>query len=142
VQSLRTLTRARRDLIQSQTAALQRLHDELVPLFPELPRHLPHHASLSDPATLTFLSRYSSAQTIAGADVTALTHTLAEASGKRWGEPEAQTVQQLAQRSAASTRAVTARSVVVRTRLVASARPARPAGRPGACPGGGAGAGR
>jgi transposase len=115
VQSLRTLTRARRDLVQSQTAALQRLHDELVPLFPELVGHLPHHASLSDPAILTFLSRYSSAQTIAGADVMALTATLAEASGKRWGEPEAQAVQQLAQHSAASTRGVAARSVVVRT---------------------------
>jgi transposase len=115
VQSLRTLTRARRDLVQSQTAALQRLHDELVPLFPELVGHLPHRASLSDPAVLTFLSRYSSAQAIAGADVTALTAILAEASRKRWGEAEALAMQQLAQHSAASTRAVAARSVVVRT---------------------------
>jgi transposase len=115
VQALRTLTRARRDLVQSQTAALQRLHDELVPLFPELVGHLPHHASLADPAILTFLSRYSSAQAIAEANVTELTHTLAEASSKRWGQAEALAVQQLAQRSAASTRAVTARSVVVRT---------------------------
>ncbi len=115
VQSLRTLTRARRDLVQSQTAALQRLHDDLVPLFPELVGHLPHHASLSDPAILTFLSRSSSAQAIAEADLTALTHPLAEASSKRWGQAEALAVQQLAQRSAASTRAVTARSVVVRT---------------------------
>ena len=115
VQSLRTLTRARRDLVQSQTAALQRLHDDLVPLFPELVGQLPHRASLSDPAILTDLRRYSSAQAIAGANVTELTHTLAEASSKRWGQAEALAVQQLAQRSAASTRAVTARSVVVRT---------------------------
>src|SRR5262249_13568746 len=33
--ALRTLTRARRDLIQSRTATRQRLHDELVTLFPE-----------------------------------------------------------------------------------------------------------
>lgn len=33
VQALRTLTRTRRDLVQSQTAARQRLQDELVPLF-------------------------------------------------------------------------------------------------------------
>ena len=115
VQSLRTLTRARRDLVQSQTAARQRLHDELVPLFPELVGHLPHHADLADPAILTFLSHYSSAQAIAGADVAELTESLAESSGNRWGEPEAQALQQFAQRSAASTRAVAARSVVVRT---------------------------
>jgi transposase len=115
VQSLRTLTRARRDLVQSQTAALQRLHDELVPLFPELVGHLPHHASLADPAILTFLSRYSSAQAIAAAGLSDLTTSLAETSGKRWGEPEALALQHLAQHSAASTRAVAARSVVVRT---------------------------
>jgi transposase len=56
VQSLRTLTRARRDLVQSQKSARQRLQDELVPLFPELVAHLPHHAGLADPAILTFLS--------------------------------------------------------------------------------------
>ncbi|HEY7356669.1 MAG TPA: IS110 family transposase [Ktedonobacterales bacterium] len=53
VQSLRTLTRARRDLVQSQSAARQRLQDELIPLFPELPRHLPQHADLADPAILS-----------------------------------------------------------------------------------------
>src|SRR5262249_7867579 len=115
VQSLRTLTRARRDLVQSQTAALQRLHDELVPLFPELVSHLPQRASLADPAVLTFLSTSSSAQAIAAARLSDLTTTLTEASGKRWGEPEALAVQQLAQHSAASTRAVAAPSVVVRT---------------------------
>lgn len=41
VQALRTLTRARRDLIQSRTATRQRLHDELVTLFPEFVRFYP-----------------------------------------------------------------------------------------------------
>src|SRR5258708_35102440 len=36
VQALRTLTRTRRDLVQSQSAARQRLHDELAPGCPEL----------------------------------------------------------------------------------------------------------
>lgn len=115
VQALRTLTRARRDLVQSQTAARQRLHDELVPLFPELVGQLPHHADLADPAILTLLSTYSSAQAIARTKLADLTTTLAEASGKRWGEPEAQALISLAQHSAASTRAVAARSLVVRT---------------------------
>ncbi len=115
VQSLRTLTRARRDLVQSQTAARQRLHDELVPLFPELMSHLPHHADLADPAILTFLSQYSSAHAIAAAPLADLTATEAEVSGNRWGEPEALKLAALAQHSAASPRAVPARSLVVRT---------------------------
>jgi len=115
VQSLRTLTRTRRDLVQSQSAARQRLQDELVPLFPELPRHLPQHADLADPALLTFLSRYSSAQAMARADLADMTAILTEASGARWGEAEAQALHHLAQHSAASTRAVAARSLVVRT---------------------------
>ncbi|HEY7128012.1 MAG TPA: IS110 family transposase [Ktedonobacterales bacterium] len=115
VQSLRTLTRARRDLVQSQTAARQRLQDELVPLFPELPRHLPGHADLADPAILSFLSCYSSAQALARADLAEVTDVLASVSGKRWGEAEAQALQHLAQHSAASSRAVVARSLVVRT---------------------------
>ena len=86
-----------------------------MPLFPELVGHLPHRADLADPAILAFLSRYSSAQAMARAALDDVTATLAEASGKRWGEPEAQALQQLAQHSAASTRAVAARSVVVRT---------------------------
>jgi transposase len=115
VQSLRTLTRARRDLVQSQSAARQRLHDELVPLFPELVAHLPGQADLADPGILRWLGHYNAAQTIARADLADLSSTLVEASGRRWGEPEAQAVQVLAQHSAASTRAVAARSVVVRT---------------------------
>jgi transposase len=115
MQSLRTLTRARCDLVQSQTAARQRLQDELVPLFPELPRHLPYRVDLADPAMLTFLSQYSSAQAIARAKLTDLITTLAKASGKRWGEAEAHALQHLAQHSAASRRAVEARALVVRT---------------------------
>lgn len=115
VQSLRTLTRTRRDLVQSQSAARQRLQDELVPLFPELVSHLPQHADLANPAILTLLSRYSSAQALARTTVADLTAILAEASGKRWGEPEAQALHHLAHHSAASTRAVAARTLVVRT---------------------------
>ena len=115
VQSLRTLTRTRRDLVQSQSAARQRLQDELVPLFPELPRHLPQHTDLAHPAILRFLSQYSSAYALARAVLPEVTAALAEASGERWGEAEAQALQHLAQHSAASTRAVAARSLVVRT---------------------------
>ncbi len=115
VQSLRTLTRARRDLVQSQMAARQRLQDELVPLFPELVTHLPDHTALANPAILSFLSQYSSAQAIARAKLTDLTSTLAEASDKRWGQEEAHALAALAKQSAASTRAVPARSLVVRT---------------------------
>src|SRR5258706_9811421 len=46
VQALRALTRTRRDLVQSQSAARQRLHEELVTGFPELVGHLPEHADL------------------------------------------------------------------------------------------------
>jgi transposase len=115
VQSLRSLTRARRDLVQSQSAAGPRLQDELVPLFPELLSHLPRHADLADPAILTLLSRYSSAQAIGHAELADVTTALAQASGGRWGEEEAHALQHLAQHSAASTRAVAARSLVVRT---------------------------
>src|SRR5262249_51756590 len=56
VQALRALTRARRDLVASQSAARQRLHDELVPVFPELVSHLPERADLGSPAVLRRLS--------------------------------------------------------------------------------------
>src|SRR5260221_1173774 len=52
VQALRALTRARRDLVENQRAARQRLHDELVPVFPELVGHLPEHADLGRPGGL------------------------------------------------------------------------------------------
>jgi transposase len=115
VQSLRTLTRARRDLVLSQSAARPRLHDELVPLSPELVAHLPGQADLAHPRILRWLSQYNAAQSIAQADLADLSRALGESSSGRWGEPEAQALQQLAQHSAASTRAVAARSVVVRT---------------------------
>jgi transposase len=91
------------------------LQDELVPLFPELVGHLPHHADLADPAILTFLSQYSSAQAMARAKLKDLTKSLTAASGKRWGPEEAQELATQASQSAASTRAVPARSLVVRT---------------------------
>src|SRR5258707_1772986 len=59
VQALRTLTRARRDLIQSRTATRQRLHDDLVTLFPEFVRFLPRlpgHTDLGNPPVLDLLS--------------------------------------------------------------------------------------
>lgn len=62
VQALRALTRARRDLIGSRSAARQRIHDELVLLFPELMTHLPKGADLGTPAILQLLSTYSSAE--------------------------------------------------------------------------------
>lgn len=115
VQALRTLTRTRRDLVQSQTAARQRLQDELVPLFPELMSHWPHHADLGDLTVLGFLNQYSSAHALARATLAEVTDFLVECSGGRWGQAEAQTLHSLAQHSAASTRALAARSLVVRT---------------------------
>src|SRR5260221_124173 len=79
VQALRTLTRTRRDLVASQSAARQRVHDELVPVFPELVGHLPDHADLGAPAVLRLLTVYSSAQSLARAPLDALSHVLEEA---------------------------------------------------------------
>jgi transposase len=118
VQALRTLTRARRDLIQSRTATRQRLHDELVPLFPELVRFLPTlpgRTDLGEPAVLALLSTYSSAQAMAQVSLDALTTMLERVSGGRWGHDQAHALQELAHLSIASTRAVSARSVVART---------------------------
>ena len=115
VPALRTLTRARRDLVASQSAARQRLHDELVPVFPELVSHLPEHADLGASAVLRLLSVYSSAQALAHAPLDDVVRTLAEVSAGRWGPAHAQALVELAQHSAASTRAVAARAVVVRT---------------------------
>jgi hypothetical protein len=115
VQALRTLTRTRRDLVQSQSAARQRLHDELVTVFPELVGHLPERADLGAPAVLRLLTIYSSAQVLAQVPLDDLGRVLEEASAGRWGHPHAQALQHLAQHSAASTRAVAARAVVVRT---------------------------
>jgi transposase len=115
VQALRTLTRTRRDLVESQSAARQRLHDELVPVFPERVGHLPDHADLGAAAVLRLLSLYSSAQAFAQAPLDGLSQVLDEVSERRWTRAHAQALQDLAQHSAASSRAVTARAVVVRT---------------------------
>jgi len=117
VQALRTLTRARRDLIQSRTATRQRLHDDLVTLFPEFVRFLPRlpgHTDLGNPAVLDLLSTYSSAQALAQVPLEELTTTLERVSGGRWTREQAQALQDLAHHSTASARAVTARSLVAR----------------------------
>lgn len=115
VQALRELTRARRDLVQSRTAARQRLWDELVVVFPELEDHLPAGADLVHPAVLQLLGRYGCAQELASAPLAELSAFLAEQSAGRWGETQARDLQALARGSAASRRAVTARAAVVRT---------------------------
>lgn len=115
VQALRALTRTRRDLIGSRSAARQRVHDELVLLFPELMTHLPKGADLGTPAVLRLLSTYSSAEQLARAEASAVATLLRDHSAGRWGVAEAQALQALAQRSTASTRAVAARGLVVRT---------------------------
>lgn len=115
VQALRELTRARRDLIQSRTAARQRLRDELVVAFPELPAHTPDRCDLATPTVLHLLGAYGSARALAAAPSAEVATLLAERSGGRWGAAQATALQALAARSAASTRAVTARGLVVRT---------------------------
>jgi transposase len=118
IQALRELTRARRDLIQARTAARQRLHDVLVLVFPEFPAalaHLPGRADLGSPSVLQTLSVYSSAQALASAAAQAVAATLQEVSAGRWGAAEAERLQQAARGSTASTRAVAARALVVRT---------------------------
>jgi transposase len=115
VQALRALTRARRDLVESQSAARQRLHDELVMVFPELVSHLPERADLGAPAVLRLLGVYSAAPAVAQARLDDLARVLEEVSERRWGRAQAQALQELAQQSVASSRAVVARALVVRT---------------------------
>jgi transposase len=115
VQELRALTRARRDLVQGQTAAKQRLRDELVVLFPELPEHTPAQCDLLAPAVLRLLEVYSSAHAIAQAAPDDLAALLADVSAGQWTADHAQELQRVARQSAASSRAVGARGVVVRT---------------------------
>jgi hypothetical protein len=64
---------------------------------------------------LTVLSQYSSAQAIASTPLPQLSACLTKASEQRWREAEAEQLQHLAYHSAASSRAVVARSLVVRT---------------------------
>src|SRR5258708_20258743 len=80
VQALRTLTRTRRDLVASQSAARQRVHDELVPVFPALVGHLPKHADLGALPVLHLLSRYTSAQALAQVPLDQLQQVLEDAS--------------------------------------------------------------
>jgi len=115
VQALRELTRARRDLVQSRTAARQRRLDELVVVFPELPEHLPHRCDLAHPAVLHLLATFGTAQALAVAAVADVAALLSQHSGGRWGEAEAVALHRHACGSAASTRAGEARGVVVRT---------------------------
>jgi transposase len=113
VQALRALTRARRDLIQSRTMARQRLHDELVVLFPEFVRFLPTlpgRTDLGDSAILQLLSTASSAHALVQLPLEEVTDLLARVSGGRWGPEHAQALQTLARGSAASSRAVAAGS--------------------------------
>jgi transposase len=118
IQALRELTRARRDLIQARTAARQRLHDELVLVFPEFPQimaQLPGVANLGSPRVLQTLSVSSSAQAVARAAPEAGAATLRAARAGRWGAAEADVLHRAAHGSAASTRAGAARALVVRT---------------------------
>lgn len=115
IQEVRALTRARRDLVQSQTAAKQRLRDELVVLFPELPDHTPEHRALMDPAVLRLVEAYGSAQAFAQAAPDELAALLKEVSAGVWTREQADALQRVARQSAASSRAEAARAVVVRT---------------------------
>jgi transposase len=115
VQELRALTRARWDLVQGQTAAKQRLRDELVVVFPELPTHTPEGSDLMAPALLRLLSAYGSAHALARAPLEDVATLLHAASAGRWAASEAEGLQQLARQSAASSRALSARGLVVQT---------------------------
>jgi transposase len=118
IQALRAVTRTRRDLVEERTATRQRLHDELVVLFPEFVRLVarwPGTTNLGAPAVLGLLSTYPSAQAVARADPDALVARLGEASAGGWGMAEATALATAAAHSAAGTRAVAARGLVVRT---------------------------
>ena len=101
-QGLRELTRARCDLVQSRTAARQRLQDESVVVFPELP---PHPAAV----------RSGRAGAVAVARSPGSAHALtaapaAEHSADRRGGAQARAPQGLARDSAISRRAVRTRA--------------------------------
>src|SRR5262249_46251680 len=84
------------------------LHDELIPVFPELVSQLPDHADLGTLAVLRLLTVYSSAQALAQAPFDDVARLLAEVSQHRWGPAQAQALHTLARASAASARAVAA----------------------------------
>jgi transposase len=115
IQELRALTRARRDLVHAQAAAKQRVRDELVVLFPAWPDHTPGQRALMDSAVLRLLEVYPSAQAIAQAPPNELTALLSRVSAGAWTREQADELQRVAQQSAASSRAVAARGVVIRT---------------------------
>jgi transposase len=115
VQSLRTLTRARRDLVNSHSAMRERVQAELQVVFPELLAHLPMRGDLRTPALVRLLARYNTAEALAQVEPETLTGVLAEVSGGRWGARQALALQELARRSTAGHRALAARSAVVRT---------------------------
>jgi transposase len=118
MQAPREVTRAQRDLVQARTAARQRLHDALVLVFPEFVRllgQLPGSTDLGSPGVRQVLCTYRAAPAVATTPLDVRTATLQEASGGRWGQAEAEVVRLAAQQSAASPRAVAARSLGVRT---------------------------
>jgi len=117
VQAPRALTRARRDVIEDRTAARQRLHDELVVLFPELVRfllRLPGRNTLAAAAVLDLLLTYPSAHAVASAGLPELATTMEQVRAGRRTPAHAEALETLARRSTASSRAVAARSLVAR----------------------------
>jgi selenide,water dikinase len=63
--------------VQARAAAKQRLRDELVVLFPELPDHTPEDSDLFAPALLQLLGAYPSAQAMAQAEPAVLAAAVA-----------------------------------------------------------------
>ena len=105
VQALRTLTRARRDFIQTRTAARQRLHDELVVLFPEFVRFLPSLPGRPDLGSLSGARAAGHVQLRAGSGAGPARRAQGHPGPpewRTWGQDEAQALQALAQRSPAS----------------------------------------
>lgn len=114
VQSLRTLTRTRRDLVRSQSSLEQQLHNELFMLFPEFELTPLLKASLKSPALLRLVQRYCSADEFAQADVETLTAEMTRLNPKRWTRSHAEALQALARSSIASRRAVDVRRAMAR----------------------------
>jgi len=118
LRALRTLARARRDLIPSRTAARQRLHDDLALPFPgfvRFPPTLPGRTDPGEPAVLHLLSTYSSARALAGVPRDVLSSVLGRLSGGRWGADQAPALPGLARRSTARSRAVAAHTLAAHT---------------------------